>query len=233
MRARARTEARRGSPLLGGIAFILTIAAAAYFWFQYTADLQKRRIVYLENLSARLSSETVPVKFMILSREGGQIKARLRLYDLAGRELAVVEKSWPGRELYIDMLLVPTQTGPASSSASKTGPGTSQAWLAFPYRVFTDSLPAASGTLLFDDYESAGFPEVLGGVEWSARERASLKSLFAAARRNAARGLPASDSVKGAYGSAVHEAATLSHFDLATVYKVVCRVKGGVEIVED
>jgi hypothetical protein len=224
-------EPRQGSPLLGGIFFLLTIAVAGYFWFQYTAAMQKQRISYLENIGSRLRSETVPVKFMILSREGGEIKARLKLYDLSGREVAVIEKSWPGSVLYVDMLLVPVRGGPAPSAGS--GAQLAEAWLAFPYRIFTDRLDAASGTLLFDSYESAGFPDVLGGVEWSSTERAGLIKLFSAARRKAAAGLPASDSAKGAFGSAVHEAAQLSSFQVGTAYKVVCRVKGGVEIAED
>lgn len=198
---------------------------ASYFWFQYSASSQKQRIVYLEDLSARLRAETVPVKFMILSREGGEIKARLRLYDLSRREVAVVEKSWPGSALYIDMLLVPVR-GQAGSEAADS-------WLAFPYRVFTDEVSAASGSLLFESYDSGGFPEVLRGIEWSAAEKSAITAAFAAARKKSAAGLPATDAVKGAFGSAAHEVSGLSRFDLGVVYKVVCRVKGGVEIMED
>jgi hypothetical protein len=106
-------------------------------------------------------------------------------------------------------------------------------FLAFPYRVFTDSLSAASGTLLFDSYDSAGFPEVFRGASWSPKDQAVLRASFAMARKLAAAGLPATDSAKGAYGSAVHEASTLAHFEQGLVYKVVCRVKGGVEIAGD
>jgi hypothetical protein len=215
----------RGSPLLGGLLFLITLAVASYFWFQYSVSTQKKAIARLEKLSSRLSSETLPLKFMILSREGGEIKVRLKFYDLSRREIAVMEKSWPGSELYVDMLLVPALSG--------EGGGESEAWLAFPYRIFTDSLPAASGTLLFDAYDGSGFPEVFEGADWSAKERASLVSIFAAARKRAAAGVPATDAAKGAFGSAVHEVARIAKLDTGVVYKIVCRIKGGVEIAED
>ena len=215
----------RASRIIGPLIVLASFAAGGYLWLQGLGSAQKQKIAYLEGLSTRLKSETVPVKFMVLSREGGEIKARLRLYDLARREIAVVEKSWPGGELYIDILLVPVRTGSEGGAAD--------AWLAFPYRVFTDILPAASGTLLFDAYDSGGFPEVLRGIEWSAKERAALVAAFAAARKGAAAGLPSTDSAKGAFGSAVHEVSRLAHFEPEVVYKVVCRVKGGVEVMED
>jgi hypothetical protein len=215
---KTRAVARRGRPLLG-VLIILLALAASFFWFRYSAASQKERIAYLENLSTRLRSETVPIKFMVLSREGGEIRARLKLYDLSGRELAVLEKSWPGSELSIDMLLVPL--------------GREKLWLAFPYRIFTDKLSAALGTLLFDSYDRGGFPQVLGGVEWSARERATIAAIFSSVRKSASAGAPATEAAPGAFGSAVHELARLSRFEVGIVYKVVCRAKGGVEIAED
>jgi hypothetical protein len=218
-------SARHGSPLLGALIVLASFAAAGYLWLQYAANEQKQKISYLEGLSTRLRSETVPLKFMVLSREGGEIKARIKLYDLSGREVAAMEKSWPGSELYVDMLLLPV--------SSEKGAEKADSWLAFPYRIFTDSLSAASGTLLFDVYDGAGFPEVFRGAAWGPKDEAAIESAFAQARKLASAGLPAADSAKGSFGSAVHEVPKLSRFEPGVVYKVVCRVKGGVEILED
>jgi hypothetical protein len=222
---RRKKGERHGSPLLGGLIIFLSFVAGGYFWLQFATNSQKREIAYLEGISTRLRAETVPLKFMILSREGGEIRAKLKLYDLAGREVASMEKAWPGSEFYVDMLLVPVR--------SESGTEKADSWLAFPYRIFTDTLSAASGTLLFDAYDSAGFPEVFRGAAWGAKDEATIKSAFASARKLASRGLPASDSAKGAFGSAVHEVSKLSRFEEGLVYKVVCRVKGGVEIMEE
>jgi hypothetical protein len=222
---RAAGIGRKGSPLIGFVVILASFAAAGYLWFQYSAASQKQRVAYLENLSGRLRSETVPLKFLVLSRDGGWIRARVKMYDLSGREVAALEKSWAGSELYVDILLVPVRSGKDGDKADS--------WIAFPYRIFTDKIAAASGTILFDSYDEGGFPEVLEGLEWSAAERATIASAFAAARRSAAAGLPATTSAKGSFGSAVHEVSELSKFGPGIIYKVVCRAKGGVEIMED
>jgi hypothetical protein len=186
---------------------------------------QKERIAYLEGAASNLKAQTVPLKFMVLSRDGGAIKARIKLLDLSGQEVAVIEKSWPGRELYIDMLLEPVRTLRQGQAAD--------AWLAFPYRVFTDEVSAASGSLLFDAYDTGGFPGVLEGAPWSSGERKALAAAFADARRKAAAGLPAADASKGVFGSAAHEVSGISSFEVGIVYKLICRAKGGIEIAED
>jgi hypothetical protein len=218
-----RTNSRK-SRIMGWI-IILSSVAIGYYWMINSSSAQKEKIAYLEDLSAKLRSETVPVKFMVLSREGGQVKVRLKLYDLSGKEVAVMEKAWAGKELYVDVLLIPARSEKLSAKADS--------WLAFPYRIFTDELAAAKGTLLFDAYDSGGFPEVMRGVAWGAKDEAALRSAFAQARRSAEKGLPAADSASGSFGSAVHEASRLASFEEGVVYKVVCRVKGGVEILED
>jgi hypothetical protein len=217
---------RRGSAL-GILIIAASFAAAGYIWIRYAVSGQKAQIARLEEIAGRLKAESVPVKFMILSREGGNVKARLRLYDLADAEVSVVEGIWPGSTLYVDMLLVPL-----SAEAAKAGSAGSS-WLAFPYRVFTDATSPASGTTLFDAYDGDGFPRVLEGIEWTGAERAAIISAFKSARELAEAGEPATASQKGAFGSAVHEAATLSRLEDGVVYKLVCRVKGGVEIMED
>jgi hypothetical protein len=224
MKEQAKGE-RRGSRSVGWIIIILSFALGGYLMVGDAARLQKIQIAYLEGLQTRLRSETVPLKFMVESRGGGEIKAKIKLYDLSGREISSMEKSWPGGELYIDMLLFPVR-GEAAGKAADS-------YLAFPYRVFTDKVSAASGSLLFDSYDSGGFPEVLSGISWSAKEEAAIKSAFASARKKAAAGLPAAGELPGSFGSAVHEVSKLSRLEEGVVYKVVCRVKGGVEILED
>ena len=228
-----RPQKGRGSPLLGALVFALTLLVSAYFWFEYSASMQKKSVLRLDRLASRLGTGQVPLKISILSTQCGEIRSRLQIYDLSGREIAVMEKAWPGTELDIDMLLIP------ASSESGSGPRATRGavpktdfWLAFPCRIFTDKLGAASGTLLFDAYVGQGFPEVLGGIPWSGKELASLTAAFGAARRRAA-ALPSRDSATRAFGSAAHEVVRLSRFEIGAVYKVVCRSIGGLEILRD
>jgi len=221
-----RGGGNRRSPILGAAIIAASFLAGGYLLITDMNGRQKAEIARLESLADKLRSESVPVKFMILGREGGSVKARIRLYDLSGREIAVLEKSWPGSSIYIDILLVPLV-----SEARQASPGDS--YLAFPYRIFTDELSPASGERLFKAYDSGGFPRVLDGVEWSGAERAAIIEAFRSARASEAAGEPATRSSAGAFGSAVHEAAAFAKLSEGVVYKVVCRVKGGVEIMED
>ena len=99
--------ARRRGWAMGALIIAASFAAGGYFLVLRMSAGQKEKIARLEDLAGRLRAESVPVKFMILSRDFAGIKARLRIYDLAGREVAIVERTWPGSSLYIDMLLVP------------------------------------------------------------------------------------------------------------------------------
>jgi hypothetical protein len=214
-------------PAIGALIIAASFLAGGYFLLRYMGSGQKERIVRLEALADRLKSESVPIRFMILSKDAEEIKARIKIYDLDGAEIAVIERSWPGSSLYVDMLLAPI------AAADRAGGSEDESWLAFPYRIFTDRVSPAAGTTLFDAYERDGFPRVLDGVEWKPAERAAISSVFKAARESAAAGESATASSKGAFGSAVHEASGVSGLEVGVVYRVVCRVKGGVEIMEE
>lgn len=220
-------DGKRRSPILGAAIIALSFAAGGYLWLRDAGERQRLEIARLESLADKLTSESVPLRFMILDREGGSLRARIRLYDLAGRRIAAIERTVPGTSIYVDMLLVPL----VSKGERKAVSG--DAYLAFPYRLFTDQTSPASGEPLFDIYESDGFPRVMDGVEWSRAERDAIARAYSAARAAEKANEPATGSSEGAFGSAVHEASGLSRFETGVWYKVVCRVKGGVEIMED
>ncbi len=219
-------KAGRRSPILGAAIIAASFLVGGYFLITDLNERQKAEIARLEGIADKLRSESVPLKFKILGRGEGGVRVRLRLYDLAGREVALLERTLPGSSVFIDVLLAPL--APDSRDA---GPGGS--YLAFPYRVFTDELSPASGERLLGAYDSGGFPRVMDGVEWSRAERAAIAEAFRSALASEAAGEPATGSSAGAFGSAVHEAAGVSRLEVGVVYKVVCRAKGGVEIMED
>ncbi|HOX32391.1 MAG TPA: hypothetical protein PLB91_08670 [Spirochaetales bacterium] len=226
--------ARAKAALLLLLALLAAAGLAAYLYLGSAGRAQARRIAELESLASRLTAGTVPARFMLLSREGGSLRFRLRLYDLAGAELALLEEELPGRELYLDFLLLPLP-----------GQGPSESWLAFPFRLFTDELPAADGPRLFEAYDRGGFPAIFGGAEGSEAAggspaaREALVELFARAREAAelppepGKAAPGRGSRDRAYGSALHDVSALARFELGVTYRVVCRAKGGIEIMED
>jgi hypothetical protein len=217
---------RRGWTL-GALLIAASFFAGGYLFIKNALPAQRAKIARLEDLAARLEAESVPVKLKVLSRGPGEISARIRIYDLAGKEVAMLERSWPGGSLYVDMLLVPL------ASSDKPGSAGGTSYMALPYRIFTDRVSPSLGTTLFDSYERDGFPRVMDGIEWSGPERAAISAAYGAARASAAAGEPATASAPGAFGAAVHEAAGIARLEEGVVYEVVCRVKGGVEIMEE
>ena len=145
----------------------------------------------------------------VTERRDGRLVLRYRLYDLAGEEYAAAELSLQGETLYLDFLALPR----------------GDAWLAFPYRIFTERVAPAAGAPLFDAVMGEGRPRSHRGGPFGEAELLELGRLYAA--------MTAGEPVRGAFGNAVHDLAELRRFELGVVYKVVARKKGGIEILEE
>jgi hypothetical protein len=198
---------------------------------------QKARIKSLEERLSVLSETAKPLKFMILSRTGGIIRARFRFYDPGGNELGSFEQSWPGIELTLDSIIIPA----------------GERFLAFPCRVFTDALAPKNGTLLFGFYEKDGFPGIYDDPSLDEAARRALADFFALARAEAAYGedqavpapnasalppdgrvLPPNDraSPGRVYGNAVHDLKDIARFEPGLIYVLELHSSGAVEIRE-
>ncbi len=188
---------------------VLATAAAVLLGLGSVRFLQESRIRRLEESVRSLEEELIPLRFMVLERGGGTLRARVRLYDLAGGEVNWLETSWPGTELAFDFTVV--------SFAGR--------YLAFPRRVFTDRIAPSAGTDLYPLYDREEFPAVFEGGGFGDYGRAKLTEVF--------RALRAGDDPPGAFGSAVHDVARIAAFEPGVVYRVVARSKGGIEIREE
>jgi len=197
---------RRGAGI-----FMAVIMAIAIVFLGATVliALQKAQIARLEESIQSLKEEIVPIRFMVMEREKNSIKARVRLYDLEGNEVDLLEMTWPGTELSFDFSVV--------SVAGR--------YLAFPKRIFTDRLAPSSGTNLYPRYDRGGFPAIFEGGNFSAYSRKKLMDLF--------RMLKEDGDPSGSFGSVVHDIARLAAFEPGIVYRVVSRSKGGIEILEE
>ncbi|MCK7479666.1 MAG: hypothetical protein M0C28_21885 [Candidatus Moduliflexus flocculans] len=132
---------RRGPGLF--MAVLLGRSPCAFLGLdRHDGPRQKAEIARLgEGASSPSRSELVPIRFMVLERDKGVVKARVRMYDLAGSEVDLLEMTWPGTELSFDFSVVarggplpglpppdlhghgwPPPRGP-TSSRSTTGPG--------------------------------------------------------------------------------------------------------------
>ncbi|HAE22612.1 MAG TPA: hypothetical protein DCG47_09870 [Spirochaetaceae bacterium] len=220
--------AKKSYGLLKALFLLALLAALAYGSFYLLTRAQRGRIASLEESILALQEETVPLRFMVLKRAEGRLSLRLRLYDLAGAEYASREYELEGELLFLDFLAAPY----------------GQAWLAFPYRIFTERVAPAQGldlaALVMPGYSpalAAGaapasarntsplYPQSHAGGSFDEAGLAELGRLYAA--------LLDGGQVKGAFGNAVHDLAELRRFELGAVYRVVVRKKGGIEVIEE
>jgi len=177
---------------------------------------QRTLIAKLEDRLSVLQAASVPLRFMVLSRSDQSISARFRFYDADGREIASFERSWNGSELAIDSVLVPV----------------ADTFLAFPSRVFTDSIAPRRGTDLFTYYDKDGFPAIYESSALDASTRKALSILFAQVR-SSERYEENGKAPKGSFGNAVHDLRRLRGFEVGTIYALVVRANGGIEIISE
>ncbi len=210
--------ARKSHGFLKALFIIALVAGAAYASFYLLTRAQRGRIAGLEESILALQDETVPLRFMIVKRAEGRLSLRLRLYDLAGGEYASGDYELEGELLFIDFLAAPH----------------GQAWLAFPYRIFTERVAPAQGldlsALVMPGYTASGaasplLPRSHGGGPFDEAGLAELGRLYAALLKG--------EPIKGSFGNAVHDLAELRRFEPGSVYKLVVRKKGGIEVIEE
>ena len=177
---------------------------------------QRFLISRLEDRIGQLKAETVPLRFMVLSRSDQAVSARFRFYDADGREIAAFERSWNGSELFIDSIVVPV--------GGRT--------LVFPSRVFTETTAPRRGTELFGYYDRDGFPAIFDSASLDGRLRSSLSVLFSRVKRSEG---PESEgaALPGSWGNAVHELRRFREFEVGAVYSLTARSTGGIEIIRE
>jgi len=170
---------------------------------------QKLRLRGLESSIAALKEEYIPLRFQVMARSGGGIETKMKFFDAEGKLISVAEHSMKGESFFLDFVSVPV----------------GKSHLAFPKAAFTEAIPAELGASLFSYYDKDGFPEIFAAQGLDQRTRDSLTALFFKLKLGQQPG--------SSFGNAVHDIKEFKTFELGTVYKVVTRQKGGIEIVED
>ncbi len=148
---------RGGSPLVGFFVLAITISLAILFWDGFPGGSRKTGDSALAEAASLLPTEYFPVHLELLSRDGGVLRAKMKLCDLGGRELSISERTMKGESLIIDCwVLCPPGSGKASTTANQLA-------FVFPRRVRGDREVFREGRSLYDAYSEQGFPGILGG----------------------------------------------------------------------
>ncbi len=200
---RRRTTA--GRAWFVGLVVILVVAVGLVLF----TKAQREKLASLKSSIAQLKEEHVPLRFQIASRSEHGLKTKIKLYDMDDTEITTTEIAMEGESLFWDFVCVPV--------AGK--------YIAFPNLVFTEVVPAEQGLSLFSYYDRDGFPQVFAKKDMSESLKADLRGLFSRLKQG---GMPSD-----AFGNAVHDIKEFKSFETGIVYKVVARLQGGIEIVED
>ncbi len=198
--------------ILLGIVVVGIIAAVAYFGFDYLTEKQEKQIVQLKDKINFLKTETIPIRFKILEKDTANIKFAIKFYDQDSVEFTADTISLRGQELSFDFTVVPIKEAQN---------------IAFPVKMFTNSIPAKQGISLFKYYDDHGFPQTMGINGADDAYMDLLSTLFEKIKAGD------TEDVEGIYGSMVQDIAKLNEFKVNHVYKIVVHTKGGIEVLED
>ncbi len=201
------------------LACLLAAVLAAALVSGYVFIRRSLAVSRLEERIGMLKAETVPLRFVVLSRSDQSVSARFIFYDADGREIAMFERSWNGSELAIDAVLVPV----------------GERFLAFPARVFTDATAARRGTELFGYYDRGGFPAVFDSASLDAAARDALSVLFSKAKSFDADDGTGKTSIapEGPSAGLAHVIKRLRDFEIGAVYAFVFRADGVADILRE
>ncbi|MDR0785721.1 MAG: hypothetical protein LBE74_07560 [Treponema sp.] len=216
------------------LGFVLFVAVALVVVNKYRQRVEEKKERELQELKDVL----VPLRFREVERSGGIIKAEFYFYSYLEDDIDksfmadVLEKEQPlnsltielkGNELFIDCLrFIEKQGGVFKHDVN---------WV-FPYRVFTDSIPPDDGVLIYDAYDSDGFPNIYSAFNLDVKQRAS--EIFSQIKQYGDIS-PNSELRKVISGNAVHDMSNnILRFQVGRWYDLIVHIKkGGVEYVAE
>ncbi|MDR1215156.1 MAG: hypothetical protein LBK25_00580 [Treponema sp.] len=215
-------------------ALIVAVVCSAVFGSRKKVEEKKEKELQ------ELKDVLVPLRFREVERSGGTIKAEFYFYSYIEDDIDrsfmsdVFEKEQPvnsltleldGEELFIDCLRFVEKQGDLFKHDVN--------WV-FPYRVFTDTIAPDNGILIYDAYDSDGFPLIYDALNLEGEAKQRVSDIFSQIKQY---GNIASDSElrKIIAGNAVHDISRgVLRFQLGRWYDLIVHIKkGGVEYVAE
>lgn len=217
-----------------GVVLLIVLFGAALYWLSQRTlgELlfwQEEKITELEAEIKYLKSEHVPLRFKVIERAEEEVTVGIKFYDAQNRVLAqqlpngqrsdLIVHTLPGQELSFDFFVVPISN---------------KRYIAFPYRLYTESIAPKDGITLTSYYNRQSFPQIFYYDSIDNSSRQGLQALF----HKIEKGLKNNDmksiyDEEGLFGNMVHDLAGIQDFQEGQVYKIVARTKGGVEVMEN
>jgi len=189
-----------------------------YYGSDYILGKQEKNIAKLEDKIHFLKEETVPLRFKILEKDSASIKFLIKFYEQDAEEAFISDTiSLKGQELSFDFYIIPI----------KDIKNNKEVKVAFPYKIFTNKMPAKDGVLLFKYYDEHGFPQIFNNAKADTSYVNRMTELFSKIK------VEKVEDIEGIYGSMVQDIKKLNEFAKNHVYQIVIHSKGGIEIKEN
>ena len=200
------------------ILVLAVLGGAVYYGSDYILGKQEKNIAKLEDKIHFLKEETVPLRFKILEKDSASIKFLIKFYEQDAEEAFISDTiSLKGQELSFDFYIIPI----------KDIKNNKEVKVAFPYKIFTNKMPAKDGVLLFKYYDEHGFPQIFNNAKADTSYVNRMTELFSKIK------VEKVEDIEGIYGSMVQDIKKLNEFAKNHVYQIVIHSKGGIEIKEN
>lgn len=183
----------------------------------------KEVIKELENQIEFLKEESTPLRFKILEEKNGYTKVKINFYDRDDKKIKSITKTLKWTGLNFDFLIAPMQVGIKKNNWEITQ--IPKASLAFPWKIFTDSMKPENGIDIRKEYNNWGFPEIFNDTELSDETKTLLQKQYTTAQSSG-------QKPDGRIWSSISKT-KIDPFKVGTIYKIVSHSKGGLEVVED
>ena len=201
------------------IIIIGALVVGLYYGINWYLGQQEQEIAKLEEKIHFLKEETVPLRFKILEKDSANIKFLIKFYgqDKDSTFFNQDTITLPGQELSFDFYVVPVQDEKNKREVK----------VAFPYKIFTNTMPAKDGISLFDYYDDEGFPQVFNSAEVDTAYVNRMSELFTKIKTSD------TEEIDGIFGSMVQDIRFQNEFMENHVYQIIIHTKGGIEIKEN
>lgn len=192
---------------------ILFIIAAFILKITYNFVIHSR--VNVEKAISILKNEFIPLKMKIFISEN-TINYQLKFYDQMGTNVAAINDSISGNQLFIDFYVIKIKDNN----------------LFFPYLIYSNEIPPVMGKKIFEvyekNYDGILFPEIYAADDMNENYLYFISSIWQAIKTGNITFFSSNYN-----GNALHLLSNISEIDPNAVYEFVCHTaKGGIEIVK-
>jgi hypothetical protein len=203
-----------------------------------SCEAQKKREAAKKKELLELEATLVPLRFRVLERENGTIKAEFNFYSVVSDNIdeddmeALFAKHTPiasrtfdlrGKELFIDCLKFQEKQGLFFKHDVN--------WV-FPYRVFTDEIAPDNADTIYSYYDKEGFPRIYEDFSLDAKAKQHLSGYFSDIKQYGS--IKDSKLQKQITGNALHDMSKIARFKVGAWYDLAVHIKKGtIEYIEE